>query len=101
MQALLSYRWPGNVRELINFVERCCILHPGRRIEPHMLPPEMQAADGDGNLSKARLDELETARCKEALKRAGGNQSKAARSLGMPLSTFRRKLRGKRSRGDK
>jgi transcriptional regulator with GAF, ATPase, and Fis domain len=96
-QILLSYRWPGNVRELINLVERCCILHPGRRIEPHMLPPDMQTVTGDGSPSREHLRQLEVTRFKEALKRADGNQSKAARSLGIPLTTFRRKLRARRT----
>ena len=40
---LVAYRWPGNVRQLKNVVERLTFSRCGEIIEPHDLPPELQA----------------------------------------------------------
>jgi DNA-binding NtrC family response regulator len=90
MAALESYAWPGNLRELRNVIERAVILAgpgpltveeiliPERAIAP--LSREAELADSPGPRT---LLENEEQMIREALARAGGNKSKAARLLGI------------------
>lgn len=106
MQAMKSYPWPGNVRELENLIERGIILAPpgGWIEEEHLFTAaelhEPQAITASGTLeepgaaseaslcdqlfhSGLSLDRIEDMMLQEAVKRAGGNLSAAARSLGL------------------
>jgi len=91
-----EYPWPGNVRELKNFCERMLILCPGQTLDVNNLPVEMRQRvsgnpfDGlfslpDGGLS---LNDLEASMISQALYKAGGNQSRAARLLGLTRDTL-------------
>jgi Nif-specific regulatory protein len=93
LQQLIAYRWPGNVRELKNLMERLSIRHPGERLDIHMLPKEILEAKADNRQSGEVANSLLLARIREALMQSGWNQSLAARRLGMPLSTLRRRLK--------
>ncbi len=95
MEALQRYRWPGNVRELRNVCERMVILFPGRTIHPENLPAEIRHSqpsvqEGDFILpdSGVHLDSLERDLIRQALQRTHGNQSKAARLLGLSRGTL-------------
>ena len=84
---LLAYHWPGNVRELENCIERAALLADGDTIESVHLPPSVQmqvnAPRGKKQGTLASLvNTYERSLIIEALKDAGGNQSKAARLLG-------------------
>ncbi len=87
---LERYPWPGNVRELKNAIECAVLLCPGESIGPEHLPARVmkraQAAPtgtrAAGSLHE-EVQELERARILEALERTGGNQSRAARELGI------------------
>ncbi|MBI4608514.1 MAG: sigma-54-dependent Fis family transcriptional regulator, partial [Candidatus Rokubacteria bacterium] len=91
---LARYRWPGNVRELEHAVERAVILAPGPEITASDLglypAAGGQAAAGPPQMPPAQL---ERERILKALERAGGNQSEAARALGINRTTLWRKLR--------
>jgi transcriptional regulator with GAF, ATPase, and Fis domain len=98
-QRLLSqYPWPGNVRELKNLCERMLILFSGKRIEAENLPHEirqLQQPEGIQTSGAFRLpehglnmDDLEADLIKQALNRALGNRSKAARLLGLSRDTL-------------
>ncbi len=93
MEKLLCYRWPGNARELRNLVERTCILYPGRSIEVNMLPAEIAGTKSDFASARTTAERIEAAAMTATLIRANGNQSLAAKEMGMPLSTFRRKMK--------
>jgi transcriptional regulator with PAS, ATPase and Fis domain len=103
MELLRVYHWPGNVRELRNVMERAFILHAGAdEIRPEHLTPELRkvappkpkerlvpAVDEQGLV----LDDVERRLIAEAMERASGNQSKAARLLGVSRDTLRYRLK--------
>ena len=101
-RALALHSWPGNVRELENAVARALALG-GDRIDVADLPDEIAAArpnsatsgpapDADLTLRVA-VDALERTYLDAALQRAGGNQSEAARLLGVSRFGLQKKLR--------
>jgi len=97
MKRLMEYHWPGNVRELQNIIERGVTLSSGATLDatdiylddpathaasstPHVLPPGMT------------LEQWEDETIREALRRAGGNKSQAARALGLSRNALRYRL---------
>ncbi len=95
-----DYAWPGNVRELRNFSERMLVLFSGREVARDNLPGEMRtAAAGDGRFGfrlpseGIRLDELEQDLLRQALRQTRGNQSRAARLLGLTRDAFLYRLK--------
>jgi DNA-binding NtrC family response regulator len=100
MSVLWDYSWPGNVRELQNVIRRM-LLGLGERTEVHRqdVPPEIRLAavepaskSAPGASFKEAIENSERGLLMEALEKAAGNQSRAATSLGMKLSTFRDKM---------
>jgi DNA-binding NtrC family response regulator len=96
MQILVSYHWPGNVRELQNVIERACALSKGPLLEPadiHLDTRASKAANGAGFLPDGMtLEQWEDEMVKEALRRANGNKSQAARLLGISRNALRYRL---------
>jgi DNA-binding NtrC family response regulator len=95
---LLAYAWPGNVRELQNVIERAALLSPGPLLDLGTALPVASAAGGaEAALGTASLTEhLEQAERRllaEALHKAEGNQSQAAKLLGIERTTFQYKLK--------
>ena len=92
MEALRNYHWPGNIRELRNLCERQLILFSGRTIEAENLPAEMQCSRRRWRFTLPddglRLEELEQELLQQALEKAKGNQSRAARLLGLSRYAF-------------
>jgi two-component system, NtrC family, response regulator AtoC len=103
MEMLKGYHWPGNVRELRNVIERAFILHAGAdEIRPEHLTPELRRAAPAKRSEKLVppvtdeglvLDDVERKLIAEAMERASGNQSKAARLLGVSRDTLRYRLK--------
>src|SRR5579871_6584340 len=94
---LMQYHWPGNVRELENVIERSIVLSSGPVLEAQDikldLAPRSRAASVDSFLPEGMsLDEHEQALIREALKRANGNKSQAARLLGLTRNALRYRL---------
>jgi two-component system response regulator AtoC len=101
---LESHVWPGNIRELRNVLERALLLSDGGDIEPDHLPIEILRAKPD--FAPVSIDELsiesddrwnreekaERGRIIEALTAEGGNQSRAARRLGIARGTLQARL---------
>jgi len=97
MQILVNYHWPGNVRELQNIIERACALAKGTVIEPediHLDVRPAKAANGaSGFLPEGiTLEHWEDEMIREALRRANGNKSQAARLLGLSRNALRYRL---------
>ena len=97
MNLLLSHHWPGNVRELQNIIERACALTKTSKLEVddiHLDTPRARASSsGDRFLPDGMtLDQWEDDMIREALKRAGGNKSQAARLLGLSRNALRYRL---------
>lgn len=94
---LQEYNWPGNVRELRNLVERLCLVYPGKPICPENIPSEYLLPPEQDGISRSSWDiervlaKTEANLINAALARTGGNKTKAARLLRVPLSTLRTK----------
>jgi DNA-binding NtrC family response regulator len=93
--ALELHTWPGNVRELAHAMTHAVTLSRGGAIGLEHLPPAVAAA----GLAQVRriglrgeIDDLERERILTALARCAGNQSRAAKLLGMPRRTFLNRL---------
>jgi DNA-binding NtrC family response regulator len=84
--ALARYRWPGNVRELRNAIERALVLADGREIGLDDLPEPIRrpaAAPPPVGAIREQIADLEQRRIEEALAAEGGNQTRAAKRLGI------------------
>ncbi len=99
MERLMSYHWPGNVRELENVIERSILLAAGPRVEAADVRIDLAAARSKNSASNDHflpegmtLDQYEQAIIREALKRADGNKSQAARMLGLTRNALRYRL---------
>jgi DNA-binding NtrC family response regulator len=97
MQLLVGHYWPGNVRELQNVIERACALATGKQLEASDIqldsPRNRNNAASDRFLPDGMtLDQWEDEMIREALKRAGGNKSQAARLLGLSRNALRYRL---------
>jgi DNA-binding NtrC family response regulator len=98
---LKNHQWQGNIRELRNLVERGILVGPGPELTPQDLGLEggfegvsPQSAEGDSGtptLPDEGLDlqALEEHYLREALTKAGGNETKAAKLLRMSYYSFR------------
>ncbi|BEQ15916.1 sigma-54 interaction domain-containing protein [Desulfoferula mesophila] len=86
---LEAYPWPGNVRELRHAVEYACVLCPGGLITAEYLPPKLRQAEPAAPPAAGPAGKRHTQRQEllEALRRAGGNKSKAAEMLGVCRAT--------------
>jgi len=97
LEALVRYEWPGNVRELENVIARSVALAEGPVVQLDQIPldvalaPGSPARDEQFNLREAR-QEFERLLILRALDRADGNQTVAARLLGMHRNTLCVKL---------
>jgi DNA-binding NtrC family response regulator len=99
LERLMSYHWPGNVRELENVIERSILLAQGPRVEAEDIKIETgtararPAVSTDAFLPEGMtLDQYEQSIIREALKRADGNKSQAARLLGLTRNALRYRL---------
>jgi transcriptional regulator with PAS, ATPase and Fis domain len=104
MDCLTGYSWPGNVRELRNVIQRAT-LFAEHEITIDEIPNEIKQMNPTDQIIRSCsvcfsqkgmefnqvMDCLEFKLLNEALKKAEGNQSSAAKLLNLSLSTFRDK----------
>ncbi len=99
-RALQRYHWPGNVRELRNTMEFAFVMAAGADVlEQHL--PSRRVASGPVELAATsapdaplptRLDELERRELSAAMAAEAGNQTRAARRLGISRRALIHKL---------
>jgi DNA-binding NtrC family response regulator len=102
LDVLRAHSWPGNVRELRNVVDRAMVLCAGDTIGPeHFVlqrlatAPRAEASGREGAAGlPAEMAALERRRIMDALERTAGNQTEAARALGVSRRTLVRRLAG-------
>jgi len=100
MDKLMAYHWPGNVRELENVIERSLVMCAGRQLDAADIKlesaprprPVNDGADSHFLPEGMTLDQYEQDLIREALKRANGNKSQAARLLGLTRNALRYRL---------
>jgi len=100
---LLAHDWPGNVRELRNVMERATLLVTGSALEAEHVMIENHQADStdlfdaefeaetavmNSPFLEASSPEDEKARILKALEACGGNQTRAAKMLGIARRTL-------------
>ena len=102
-QLLENYAWHGNVRELEHTIERAVALERESEIQPERLPENVTNYNPtrikaefnlpeDGLNLVSHLGNLEKTYVVEALRMSGGNQTKAAKLLQMPVRSLRHLL---------
>ena len=92
---LEGYAWPGNVRELRNVVERCVALCEAEAVRPEHLPDVIRRASPPRSKLdelRAEIRELERERIVDVLEKHGGNQTLAAKELGISRRTLLHRL---------
>jgi DNA-binding NtrC family response regulator len=98
MQKLMAYHWPGNVRELENVIERSMVLSPRDTLEPQDIQLDSAGRNHGPAVNDTflppgmNLDQYEQSIIREALRRAAGNKSQAARLLGISRNALRYRL---------
>jgi two-component system response regulator AtoC len=102
MAALEAYQWPGNAREVRNVIERLLILRTGETaIRVDELPIEVRLTSPSGGTigcpyvlpeGGVDLEAVERGLIDQALARAKGNQTQAARLLGITRYALRYRL---------
>jgi len=97
MHRLMEYSFPGNVRELENIMHRAVVLVRGDMVTVDDLPPHLDAGrtepePGPDSSLTEQVEALERHLIRKNLARSGGNQSEAARRLGITERNLRYKL---------
>jgi len=103
---LVQYLWPGNIRELRNIIQRTVIFCNGEITLEHLPNEIYNIGERPSIISSCMncwiekgmnynqiIQCLEKNLIHEALHHTSGNQSEAARVLGLSLSTFRDKMK--------
>jgi transcriptional regulator with PAS, ATPase and Fis domain len=102
-ELLMTHRWPGNVREVRNVIEHAVLIEQTVQIQPESIS-FTSLASGIANLQAATeapgpspagmsLKDSERQLVMRALERAGGNQTKAAKLLGITRDMLRHRVK--------
>jgi len=94
--ALQAYGWPGNVRELRNVIERAMLLCDGNRLDAGDFPALRMIPAGVYGFelppTGVDLEKLERSLVIQALRRSGGNQTRAGALLGLNRDQIRYRI---------
>jgi DNA-binding NtrC family response regulator len=96
-QLMMNFHWPGNVRELENIVERAVAFSDGPLLDVadihlDVVPPATSTAGSPFPPEGMTLEQWEDEMIREAVRRANGNKSQAARLLGLSRNALRYRL---------
>ncbi|MBC8184417.1 sigma-54-dependent Fis family transcriptional regulator [candidate division KSB1 bacterium] len=97
---LMKYEFPGNVRELENMIESAVVLARGEHLTQRDLPPQLQKVSERAILDPYNIEDgyenkihaFEKEMITEALSQTNGNQSAAARLIGITERHLRSRL---------
>jgi two-component system, NtrC family, response regulator AtoC len=109
-ERLLAYPWPGNVRELSHVIERAVLWSSGPELDvEHLSLAQPSESRGDGRDEAGARDAAaplaglppagrdlamwERSMIEQAMREAGGNQTRAAQRLGISRDTLRYRLK--------
>jgi DNA-binding NtrC family response regulator len=97
MKMLMDFHWPGNVRELQNVIERAITLSASSTLDVADIHIDTarraHIESGSAVLPEGvSMEQWEEELLREALKRANGNKSQAARALGLSRNALRYRL---------
>jgi len=92
-EAFKNYSWPGNLRELKNMVKRAVLLTQANIIPLKVLPHEISVAKSSDESYGLFKNKNEESLILDALEKAQGNKSKAARLLDIDRKTLYNKLK--------
>jgi DNA-binding NtrC family response regulator len=110
LRTLQAYAWPGNIRELRNFCENAVVLRRGGSFTEYDLEAKYRGSAGAENVAAANrlpvtgggaavpaggslsVEENERHLLREALIKARGNRTKAAKLMGISRRTLHRKI---------
>ncbi len=97
-KALQEHPWPGNVRELRNVVERACLVEETSFLTPDSVHFVTLPTRAERNAAAAKkeswsLRDTERTLLVRALEKTGGNQSKAAKLLGITRDMLRYRMK--------
>ncbi|MFH0883696.1 MAG: sigma-54 dependent transcriptional regulator [bacterium] len=103
LDAVMKYAWPGNVRELENAMESAVVMARSETIGVRDLPNHVRGGNGSGGAGgfqdddslslPDRVEAFERSIINRILEEAGGNQSEAARRLGVSEKAIRYRLK--------
>lgn len=108
LEALLAYEWPGNIRELKSVLQQAAVLAKGHTLELEAIETVLHERRGDSQapasasgqnsmiapkLQRDSLPVLQRRAIEEAWQASGHNLSAAARTLGLPRTTLRDRLK--------
>jgi sigma-54-dependent transcriptional regulator len=89
LDQLSGYSFPGNVRELKGLIERAVLLCEGGELLAEHFSLRLQATAVDKELNlRERLEQIERSLLIDCLRKNDGNQTLAARQLGLPRRTL-------------
>jgi DNA-binding NtrC family response regulator len=103
LDMLQAYSWPGNIRELQNVIERCVIFSSSEELSldeswlrrgSGQTPDAVPKAPSEGTLSlREQVEAIERSLIGRTMTEVGGNQSEAARRLGLSRGSLIERLK--------
>ncbi|MDY6825380.1 MAG: sigma 54-interacting transcriptional regulator [Thermodesulfobacteriota bacterium] len=95
MSKMKAYDWPGNVRELKNAIERAVVMGNGKQLLPEDLPMLFSGTSAKDDIPvglslQEAVDEFKKRFIELNLKKTDGNQTRAAKTLGIQRSYLSR-----------